>query len=190
MAPDEREAIAKSIARFHGVKPNDRAIEIGSANVNGIVADLFAAGTSYTGVDHRSPPCNRPEGNNVHVQANGNDLRAHFDDDAFDWALCNSMLEHDLYFWKTVSELRRVLRPGGILIIGTPTLGFGHHGVSEDLAENPGLPTHPEGTGIFDYYRFTRSTYYRLFFAGCEDVEVLDVDRDGSPRLCGSGRLT
>jgi hypothetical protein len=30
------------------------------------------------------------------------------------------MLEHDKYFWKTVTEIRRVTRRGGVIVIGVP----------------------------------------------------------------------
>ncbi len=187
MAPDERDAVFKALQRFGGVQPGQDAIEFGSANVNGIISDFFTV-ANYTGLDFRDPePRPGAPDNNVTLVGNANDVD--LPDDSFDWVVCNSMLEHDLYFWKSLSEMKRLLRVGGILIIGTPTLGFGHHGVPEDLAVNPGLPTHPEGSGIFDYYRFTRSTYYRMFFTDCEEVELVDVNTCGSPRLCGSGRL-
>lgn len=43
-----------------------------------------------------------------------------FTDELFDTVLCNSVLEHDKCFWKSVSEMHRVLRPGGLLVIGVP----------------------------------------------------------------------
>ncbi len=43
------------------------------------------------------------------VQGNANDMSI-FPDDRFDTVLCNAMLEHDKFFWKTISEIYRVTR--------------------------------------------------------------------------------
>ena len=34
--------------------------------------------------------------------------RESFEDRRFDVVLCNAMLEHDKYFWKTIAEIKRV----------------------------------------------------------------------------------
>jgi SAM-dependent methyltransferase len=38
-----------------------------------------------------------------------------------DVVLCCMMLEHDPEFWRTLSEVRRVLKPGGIFLLTVPT---------------------------------------------------------------------
>jgi glycosyltransferase involved in cell wall biosynthesis/tetratricopeptide (TPR) repeat protein len=43
-----------------------------------------------------------------------------YPDDSFDWVLCNHVLEHVTDYRRALSELRRVLRPGGRLICQTP----------------------------------------------------------------------
>jgi SAM-dependent methyltransferase len=43
-----------------------------------------------------------------------------FPDESFDTVLCNSVLEHDKFFWKSVNEMNRVTRPGGLIVIGVP----------------------------------------------------------------------
>ena len=53
------------------------------------------------------------------LKSNANSMDC-FEDDRFDVVLCNAMLEHDKYFWKTVEEIRRVARPGGLIVIGAP----------------------------------------------------------------------
>jgi SAM-dependent methyltransferase len=58
---------------------------------------------------------------------NANDM-AMFAEASFGTVVCNSVLEHDPFFWKTLSEMRRVLRPGGLLVLGVPAfddLGMG-----------------------------------------------------------------
>jgi SAM-dependent methyltransferase len=53
------------------------------------------------------------------LRADANALSC-FPDESFDTVLCNAVLEHDKYFWKSVSEMHRVLRPGGLIAIGVP----------------------------------------------------------------------
>lgn len=49
----------------------------------------------------------------------GNDMRG-VADATVDLVLCNAVLEHDRYFWKTLAEIRRVLRPDGLVYVGVP----------------------------------------------------------------------
>src|SRR5271166_1615924 len=53
------------------------------------------------------------------LRGNGNDL-SQFADAAFDVVVSNATLEHDPRFWLTLAEMRRVLKPGGLLLIGVP----------------------------------------------------------------------
>ncbi len=46
------------------------------------------------------------------LRADANALTC-FADESFDTVLCNSVLEHDKHFWKSLSEMKRVTRPGG-----------------------------------------------------------------------------
>lgn len=43
-----------------------------------------------------------------------------FADASFDLVLCNATLEHDPHFWLTLAEIRRVLRPSGLAMLGVP----------------------------------------------------------------------
>ncbi len=53
------------------------------------------------------------------LRGNGNDL-SQFAAGAFDVVVSNATLEHDPRFWLTLAEMRRVLKPGGLLLIGVP----------------------------------------------------------------------
>ena len=53
------------------------------------------------------------------LEADANDM-ACFPEQRFDVVLCNAVLEHDRFFWKTLAEIRRVVRVGGLVVIGTP----------------------------------------------------------------------
>jgi len=53
------------------------------------------------------------------IQCNGNTMDI-FNDESFDAVACNAVLEHDKFFWKTLGEVRRVLKPGGLFYVGVP----------------------------------------------------------------------
>jgi len=117
------------------------------------------------------------------VTGNGNALP--FDDESFDCVLSSSALEHDKYFWRTISEVKRVLRKGGVFIAGVPiyktlptdkdhtTLTYARHGIAYNA----------------DYYRFSEQAVRELFFEGYEKVthEVLVRERP-NPYLVAAGR--
>ena len=114
---------------------------------------------------------------NLHV-GNSNDMQQIFADDSFDLVMSNAVLEHDLHFWKSVAEMRRVLKPGGLMLIGVP-----------------GFVTLPSDTGastltykvhhIVDYYRFSQSAVTEVFFDEMKDVQVEAMLTP--PRIVASG---
>jgi len=134
------------------------------------------------------------------LRANSNDLSC-FRDGEFDTVLCNAVLEHDLFFWRSLEEMRRVTRTGGLIIIGVP--GFIQsrperwrarmsrspfvrtmfRRPSESLlASTPVLQVHNYPS---DYYRFSPQAVIELFMRGLKDVQVFSLMRP--PRIIGSG---
>lgn len=111
------------------------------------------------------------------IKGNANRMDV-FDNETFDCILCNSILEHDKYFWKTISEIRRILKKGGLLIIGTPSYTnfkfqklfqkfnrfvkgelisnfFATTTICYKIHDYPG-----------DYYRYSEQTFKDVFFDG------------------------
>jgi SAM-dependent methyltransferase len=74
---------------------------------------------------------------NAHIDIQADAYRLPFRDDAFDVAVCTEVLEHTHSPALALRELRRVLKPGGKLLLTTPFA----------------FPIHYAPT---DYYRFTR----------------------------------
>jgi ubiquinone/menaquinone biosynthesis C-methylase UbiE len=96
-----------------------------------------------------------------------------FKDNEFDCVLCNAVLEHDKFFWKSISEMKRVLKDNGLLIIGTPSYkDFWIHKFSKYIkGQNPISDFLRSTTLTFkihsypgDYYRFSEETYKDVFF--------------------------
>ncbi len=114
------------------------------------------------------------------VRGNTNDM-ACFKDSQFDGCLCNSVFEHDKYFWKTLSEMKRVARPGGLIVIGVP--GFAEMPFDFVMRFAMTLKIHNFPR---DYYRFSPQVFRDFFFEGMSEVEIRTVMLP--PRIIGAGR--
>ncbi len=125
-----------------------------------------------------------------------------FEDNRFDVVLCNAMLEHDKHFWKTIAEIKRVTKPGGLIVIGAP--GYKYFKIEKvksilrriplirRLRSNQYLDLFFSATITFqihaapgDYYRFSAQTFEEVFFEDIDDVEVRSVMLP--PRIIGVG---
>jgi SAM-dependent methyltransferase len=119
-----------------------------------------------------------------------------FSNGKFDVVLCNSVLEHDRYFWKTISEIRRVTKKGGLIVIGTPGYDifpyekqihriFGHLPfLSRTFLAEFTLTLHVHNFPG-DYYRFSRQTFQEVFFEGMKQVDIRVILLPS--RIIGSG---
>jgi SAM-dependent methyltransferase len=113
------------------------------------------------------------------VTGNANDMRAVFEDDSFDLVLCCSTLEHDKHFWLSLAEMKRVMKPGGLLVIGVP-------GYVKDEERDQGRSTLTYRVHFkFDYYRFSVQAVREVFFSDMERVKVKAYMTP--PRLLGHG---
>ena len=124
------------------------------------------------------------------LHADAHDLSM-FADAGFGLVLCNSLLEHDPHFWLTLAEARRVLAPGGWMVLGVP--GYGAMGrirlpppgrlIARMLAHLPGvgaawrdlqpaLDASSLTLGVHnfpgDYYRFSARAMAEVLLAGLE----------------------
>jgi len=127
-------------------------LEVGSYDVNGSVRAFFHG--PYVGVDARVGP-------GVDVACWAQALP--FTDDRFDVVVSTEMLEHDPLFWVSLPEMKRVLRPGGHLMLSARGFGFGKHDIPHD------------------YWRFTVEGMRSLFdWTGLTEIDIHN-DIDDSP---------
>ena len=137
------------------------------------------------------------------VRGDGNSLPPDegFADESFDTVLCNAVLEHDRCFWKTLAEMKRVVRPGGVIGIGVP--GYdklpAERKVSRvtNLLSRFGVPPavlDPWRASTLtlqihnypgDYYRFSRQAVAEVFLEGLIETEIRTVLVP--PRIIGFG---
>ena len=111
-------------------------------------------------------------------------------------------VEHDQYFWKSIAEIKRVAKPGGLVIIGLP--GYKQFRIDrfkKRLEKVPGIRKLSNsrffnllftGTVTFkvhsapeDYYRFSPQALKKVFFEGMENDHVRSLMQP--PRLIGIG---
>ena len=125
-------------------------LEVGSYDVNGSLRPYLESlhPTSYLGVDIQPGPM-------VDEICNVNDLVTRFGVSAFDVVVCTESLEHMADWRRAISEMKRVLKPGGKLLVTTVGIGFPYH-------------PHPE-----DYWRFEPADM-RQIFSDCR-IDLLET---------------
>jgi SAM-dependent methyltransferase len=103
-------------------------LEVGSLNVNGTVRDylLSLQPESYLGVDIE-------EGNCVDEVCNAENLVERYGETHFDIVVTTEMMEHVFDWRKVISNLKRVCKKNGIIIITTRSEGFPYHGFPADF---------------------------------------------------------
>ena len=175
MHPDIAEAI-HTVVRESGLAPAT-ALEVGG--VTGpdslLNAPELRAADRYCLNLEPMPPA---EGITV-VTGSANDMHM-FGDGSFDVVLCNATLEHDRHFWLTLAEMKRVLRPGGLLVVGVP--GFVRNAPGDESIATSTYRVHY----TVDYYRFSKQAVRQVFLAGMRQVGVAALLEP--PRIIGHGR--
>ena len=128
-----------------------KVLEVGSRDVNGSLrGDVMKHNPlSYWGVD-------LVEGKGVDEICNVYDLVKRFGSESFDVVICTEMLEHVQYWQHAILNLKQVLKPGGVLIMTTRSLGCPYH-------DYPG-----------DYWRYEIEDLYEIF----RDLNIVKTEKD------------
>jgi len=131
---------------------NKRILEVGSRDVNGSIRPYIlkiSQPESYTGVDMEA-------GKFVDVVLDAERLVDHFGVNVFDVVICCEMVEHVKNWQLIFGNLKRVLKPTGLMLLTTVM---------------PGCPLHEFPS---DHWRYERSDMNKIF----SDFQVLTIEAD------------
>ncbi len=134
---------------YLNVTDNLEILDVGSLDHKGECnySDIFnEKNWTYTGLDYE-------KGNNVDIVVTDIYNWFEIDDNSYDVVISGQFFEHLEFFWLTMSQIERVLKPGGYVCIIVPSNGPKHGGnmpncyrFREDglkaLAKYVGLETH------------------------------------------------
>ena len=116
-------------------------LDIGSLDINGSNLEFFED-CGYIGVDISY-------GKNVDIVCFGHELA--LPDCTFDVVISTETFEHDPFYPKTIRNMYRLLKPGGLFIFTCATTGRDEHGTSRKSPEDsPFIANHPE---FCNYYK-------------------------------------
>ncbi|HEX4719612.1 MAG TPA: methyltransferase domain-containing protein [Thermoleophilaceae bacterium] len=109
---------------FDGVTSATRCLDVGCGAGNSYAPALAARTGSYTGVDvsHEAVERARAAGLDAHLIDDASSLP--FEDGAFDLVVCIEVLEHLFSPGGAVAEIRRLLAPGGRLVVSVPNAAY------------------------------------------------------------------
>jgi len=139
----------KALAREHVA--GQAVLEVGALDVNGSLRGFIESmdPASYTGVDISSGP-------GVDVVCDASRLLDKFDEGSIDLLVSTELMEHVKDWRKVISNFKRVLKPGGWLLMTTRSKGVPYHGYP------------------FDFWRYEVGDVGHIF----SDFEVHCVEKD------------
>lgn len=158
MAHIQQQEFCKSIQnKFPDFFENKFVLDIGSLDINGNNQEYFE-NSNYIGVDIAY-------GRNVDIVSKGHELG--FPENTFDIIISTECFEHDQYYIKTIQNIYRMLKPGGLFIFTCATIGRAEHGTRRTTPED--APLLQGDIEWSDYYKNLTETDIR---------EVLDIEKD------------
>lgn len=142
MSHEQQMAFCQSIKeRFPGYFDSKFVLDIGSLDVNGSNFKLFV-NCIYLGIDIA-------EGRNVDLVCKAHELN--LPDESIDTIISTECFEHDRYYKESLTNIVRLLKPGGLFLFSCATTGRPEHGTQRTtLADAPLLAEFGDWA---DYYK-------------------------------------
>lgn len=152
MAHPEQQYFFNSVkSKFPNRFVNCFVLDIGSLDINGNNQHLFES-ASYLGLDIAP-------GKNVDLISKGHELG--LPNETFDVIMSGECFEHDPFYQKTVLNMLRMLKPGGLMLFSCATTGRPEHGTRRTTpSDAPFLQDLGEWS---DYYKNLDESDFRAF---------------------------
>lgn len=120
----ELQAVAAMLHKYLGGRTNDKltCVEVGSRDVNpgnGAYRDIIPKAWEYTGLDV-------VPGINVTLVVSDPHDWSEVPNESADVVVSGSCLEHTEYMWAVASEIGRITKPDGTVILCAPSMGHIH----------------------------------------------------------------
>lgn len=116
------------------------------------------------------------------------DMRGLFADNCFYTVISGTVLQHDKQFWLSLEEMKRVLAPGGVLMVAVPAFTKPRPRVKIINAKGNPVRNAAATSGIQgppDYWRFSPQAVREVIFNGFEIKELRTFMMP--PRVIGVG---
>ena len=127
--PEQKEFVEKVKNHYPDMFNKKKVVDFGSLDINGANKEHFT-NCEYIGVDIG-------KGKNVDVISKCHELEC--EPECFDVVITTEMLEHDMYWKKSLEKMVNILKPKGLLIITCATTGRAPHGVPSVSPESSPL---------------------------------------------------
>jgi methionine biosynthesis protein MetW len=114
--------VDRLVRRF--LHPGDRCLDVGCGDGRAGGLGLQPYQVDYVGVDISETAVQAARARGLQAMRIDDSSSLPFADDSFDAVICLEVLEHLLTPKATVVEMKRVLKPGGVLIATTPNVAY------------------------------------------------------------------
>jgi SAM-dependent methyltransferase len=121
-------------------------------------------------------------------RGSAHDMRALFEDKCFSTVISGTVLQHDRHFWLSLEEMKRVLAPGGILMVAVPAFTKPKPRIKIINAKGNPIRSGAPTCGIQappDYWRFSPQAVKEVIFDGFDIKEFRTFMMP--PRIIGVG---
>ena len=153
--PEQKEFCERVLQQMPNLFENKNVLDVGSLDINGNNRFLFTNCT-YCGIDIGNGP-------NVDIVSLSHEFQA--PDETYDVIVSTECFEHDMHYKKSLINIVRILKKGGLFLFTCATTDRPEHGTRRTSPGNaPLLMSHLEWS---DYYKNLTEQDIR---------EVIDVD--------------
>lgn len=145
--PEQLRFVEQIKAAFPSYFNTARVLEIGSLDINGTVRKLFSS-CDYIGLDVGAGP-------GVDVVCQGQEYDG--PDSSFDTVISCEVMEHNPYWSKTMTNMVRMTKPGGLVVMTCASTARREHGTTRTSAQDS-----PLSVGIgWEYYKNLAAADFR-----------------------------